>query len=52
MIFQHSRSGLYYHDTKDRAVVMVNTVKENREGYTHREFERAKVARRALSMVG
>jgi hypothetical protein len=34
---------------------MVNTVQENREGYTNREFERAKVAkvaRRALGMVG
>jgi hypothetical protein len=52
VIFKQSRSGLYYHDTKDRSVVMVNTVKENREGYTHWEFERAKVARRALGMVG
>jgi hypothetical protein len=52
VIFQQTHSGLYCHDTKDRAVVMVNTVKENREGYTHREFERAKVARRALGMVG
>jgi hypothetical protein len=52
VIFQQSCSGLYYHDIKDRAVVMVNMVKENREGYTHREFERAKVARRALGMVG
>jgi hypothetical protein len=31
---------------------MVNTVKENRDGYTNREFERSKVARRALGMVG
>jgi hypothetical protein len=51
LIFQQSHSGMYYHDTKDRAVVMLNTVKENREGYTHKEFERAKVARRALGMV-
>jgi hypothetical protein len=52
VIFKQSLSGLYYHDTRDRVIVMVNTIKENREGYTNREFERAKVARRALGMVG
>jgi hypothetical protein len=52
MIFKQSLSGLYYHDRRDRAIVMVNTVKENREGYMNREFERAKVLRRALGMVG
>jgi hypothetical protein len=31
---------------------MVNTVRKNREGYMHLEFERAKLARRALGMVG
>jgi hypothetical protein len=30
VIFKQSPSGLYYHDTADRAIVMVNTVKENR----------------------
>jgi hypothetical protein len=52
VIFKQSLSGLYYDDTRDRAIVMVNTVNENREGYTNREFERAKVAQRALGMVG
>jgi hypothetical protein len=33
-------------------LIMINTIKENREGYTNQEFERAKVARRALGMVG
>jgi hypothetical protein len=36
VIFKQSLSGLYYHDTRDRAIVMVNTIKENREGYTNR----------------
>jgi hypothetical protein len=31
---------------------MVNTIKENREGFTNREFEKAKEARRALDLVG
>jgi hypothetical protein len=37
VIFHQSQSGLYYHDTENRAVVMVNTVAENREGYTQQE---------------
>jgi hypothetical protein len=45
VVFKHSESGIYYHTTTNRAVIMVNTVKENREGYTHREFTVAKEAR-------
>jgi hypothetical protein len=52
IIFAASASGMYYHDTTNRAVVMVNTVKANREGLTDREFEKAKAARRALGLVG
>jgi hypothetical protein len=37
VIFAASRSGLYYHDTTNRAVVLVNTVKQNKEGFTERE---------------
>jgi hypothetical protein len=29
-LFKQSASGLYYHDTTNRAVVMVNTVKDTR----------------------
>jgi hypothetical protein len=42
VIFSASRSGLYYHNTKNCAVVLVNTVKQNKEGFTEREFNRAK----------
>jgi hypothetical protein len=52
VIFAGSPSGLYYHDTTNRAVVLVNTVTQNREGFTDREFNRAKSARRALGLVG
>jgi hypothetical protein len=52
VVFQQSGSGLYYHDTMNRAVVMVNTVEKNREGYTDRAYGAAKQARRALGMVG
>jgi hypothetical protein len=52
VIFNQSSSGLYYHDTANQAIVMVNTVAENREGFTQREYDDAKVARRGLVMVG
>jgi hypothetical protein len=52
IVFQQSDSGLYYHDATDRAVVMVNNVGENREGFTNRAYSKAKQARRALGMVG
>jgi hypothetical protein len=52
VVFQQSGSGLYYHDTMNRAVVMVNTVEGNREGYTDRNFSAAKQAWRAPGMMG
>jgi hypothetical protein len=52
IVFQQSGSGLYYHDTTDRAVVMVNTVGNNREGFTNRAYSKAKQARRAIGMLG
>jgi hypothetical protein len=45
VVFKQSVSGLYYNDTEDRAVLMVSTVKENRDGYTRRELVGAKEAR-------
>jgi hypothetical protein len=52
IIFAGSPSGLYYHDTTNQAAMLVNTVKQNREGFTDREFDRAKLAHRALGLVG
>jgi hypothetical protein len=52
IVFKQNDSGIYYHDTTDRSVVMVNTVGDNRQGYTNRDYNRAKQARRALGMVG
>jgi hypothetical protein len=52
VVFQQSGSGLYYHNNTNRVVVMVNTVEDNREGYTDRAYSTAKQARRALGMVG
>jgi hypothetical protein len=51
VIFSASKSGIYYHVTTNRVVVLVNTVKQNKEGFTEREFNRAKSARRDLGIV-
>jgi hypothetical protein len=52
IIFAASASGIYYHDTTNRVMVMVTTVKSNHDGLTNREFEKAKAARRALGLFG
>jgi hypothetical protein len=51
VVFEQSPAGLYYHDTGNRAFVMVNTIKENCEGFTRREVDKAKEARGALALV-
>jgi hypothetical protein len=44
IIFKQSDLDLYYHDTANRAIAMVNTVEASREGYTQREYDEAKYA--------
>jgi hypothetical protein len=34
VIFKQIKSGIYYHDTGNREISLVNTDKEDREGYT------------------
>ena len=52
--FQLSPNGLYYFDAEDRenGVLLLNTVSENREGFTWREYEGAREARRAIHLLG
>jgi hypothetical protein len=59
VVFKEIESGLYYHDTTNRAFLVLNTdktaletVKNNREGFTDRDYERARRARKALGLVG
>ena len=52
VVFNVSMEGLYYHDTVDRAIVLVNTMPENRKGFTCQEYEGAKTSRRTLELVG
>jgi rhodanese-related sulfurtransferase len=51
VVFKQSDCGIYCHSTTERAVVMVNVVKEHREGYTFLGFTATKEVRRSLGMV-
>lgn len=50
--FYKSPTGLYFHDTRKRAITLLNTVAENVESHTAREVEQAKLARKIQAMVG
>ena len=52
--FKLSPNGLYYFDATDRenSVLLLNTVSENREGFTRREYEGDRAARRAMHLLG
>ena len=52
VVFNVSTNGLYFHDTVDRITILLNMVADNREGFTHRDYEGAKEACRALGLVG
>ena len=43
--FKNSSNGLYYHDTRNRQISLINTVKENTQGMTKREVGDAKRAK-------
>ena len=52
--FQLSPNRLYYFDATDRenSVLLLNTVSENEEGITQREYEGAQESRRAMYLLG
>ena len=52
VMFKHSSTGLYYHDTGKEGTVLVNTVEGNRKGYSWQQLEGARRVRKALAMVG
>ena len=52
VVFNVPKNGLYYHDTVDNAIVLINTSAENRKVFTCREYEEAKAAHRALGILG
>ena len=61
IIFGKSNHGLIYHDTTNKDLTMattdthytlVETVRENKRGFTPHQFKRAQQARETLVMVG
>ena len=61
IIFGKSNHGLFYHDTTNKDLTMattdthytlVETVRENKRGFTPRQFKRAQQAHETLVMVG
>ena len=61
IIFDKSNHVLFYHDTTNKDFTMtttathyalVETVRENKRGFTPRQFKRAQHARETLAMVG
>jgi hypothetical protein len=60
VVFKEIPGGLYYHDTVNREYAMltankadtIDTIKTNREGFTDRDYERAKKARKSLGLIG
>ena len=54
VIFHIIPNKLYYFDAADRenSVLLLNTVSDNQEGFTRREYEGAQEARRAMHLLG
>ena len=54
MKFQLSTNRLYYFDAADRenSLLLLNTVPDNREGFTHRKYKEAREARRSMHLLG
>ena len=52
--FQLSPNGLYYFDAVERedSVLLLNTLSENQEGFTRREYEGDREKRRAMHLLG
>ena len=46
------KDGLHYHDTRNREITLVQTVQENEEGYSQRQIQDAKKARKLYAKVG
>ena len=46
------KDGLYYHDTRNREITLVQTVQENEEGYIQRQIQDAKKSQDLYAKVG
>ena len=52
VVFNVSTNGLYYYNNVDHAIMLTNTVEENREVFNFQEKEVAKASRCTLDFVG
>jgi hypothetical protein len=52
MQFNQSAQGLFYIDTKDNGMVFINTVADNKNKYTNRDYNRAVLARKIQTIIG
>src|SRR5210317_2181159 len=50
--FTGSQNKLYFHDTDNRQISLLNTVKENMAGFSEQQINRAKKARDLYAMIG
>jgi hypothetical protein len=50
--FKESHNGLFYHDTTNRDVVLLNSVEENKLKYSDRQYKRAVAARELYAKIG
>ena len=52
VLFNERYNGIYYCDLEDCYLVLVNTLEENREGFSRRELSGAIDYRQSLAMFG
>ena len=52
ILFRQSPSGIYFYNTYNRDVVLINTILDIREGFYQRLYDSVKKALHALRMVG
>ena len=49
--FDCSKNGLYYHDTQDQNITLINTIEENLQGFSKHQIEQAKLARKLYHVM-
>lgn len=50
--FDCSNNGLYFHDFNNRNITLVNTIEEKKEGFSKRQVEQAKLAKKLYHTMG
>ena len=51
-LFRKSQSGVYFHNTSDQYVVLVNTISEIRGGFSQKQYDGANKQQLTLDIVG